>query len=323
MNAAVSENPIAETWRRESDAMREGGEFQRPICGVGERRGGRGGSGREVRLTRAEGAPLDCRLYLPGGTVRPERTMIAVHGIAREVDDQIAGWRSFADLTGVAVVAPAFDSAEFAGYQRLAVGAGPGRRRPDEALLRLLAWLEVGGWVRSGRLVLFGHSGGAQFAHRFLLLHPGVADAAVLSSAGWYTWPESDRPFPQGLRLPGNWVGSCRLEGILDTPVLVTVGECDTERDGALRTEPELDAVQGEDRVTRARRWVEAVGEAAAKAGRGGRIELRVLPGARHSFRDCLRAGLASEAARFLREVPWLWPGGTGPTAGGREAGGR
>ncbi|GIS00762.1 MAG: hypothetical protein CM15mP102_15820 [Flavobacteriales bacterium] len=46
----------------------------------------------------------------------------------------------------------------------------------------------------------WGHSGGAQFLHRFVLYMPeSKLKTAVCSNAGWYTVPESGVVFPYGL----------------------------------------------------------------------------------------------------------------------------
>jgi pimeloyl-ACP methyl ester carboxylesterase len=42
-------------------------------------------------------------------------------------------------------------------------------------------------------LYLSGHSGGAQFVQRYALAHPERVAASVLSSAGWYTFPNPAR----------------------------------------------------------------------------------------------------------------------------------
>ena len=67
------------------------------------------------------------------------------------------------------VIAPLFDAAGFPDYQRL------GRRglgsRADLALIALVDDVLSSRGLQSRKLHLFGHSGGAQFTHRFVIAH--------------------------------------------------------------------------------------------------------------------------------------------------------
>lgn len=265
-------------------------------------------AGERASVGERDGAPMDAEVYWPSGPLRPWRLLVAVHGIGRNVGEQIDLWRPFADRHGFAVVAPHFDRERFGGYQRLEEKAGAPGVSADQCLIRLFGWLHRRWRPLPARRVIFGHSGGAQFAHRFLMVHPEMADAAVLSSAGWYTVPDATRRFPYGLRRSDRAAGlEPRLEGFLQLPVLVTVGDADVERDARLRRDPWLDAVQGRTRVDRAERWVEAMAEEARSRGAIPRMVAERLPGAGHAFSECFAAGLPSVVERFLRGIPWLW----------------
>ena len=49
----------------------------------------------------------------------------------------------------------------------------------------------------------WGHSGGAQFLHRFALFVPNSKlGVGVCSNAGWYTVPETGVDYPYGISLP-------------------------------------------------------------------------------------------------------------------------
>jgi poly(3-hydroxybutyrate) depolymerase len=41
-----------------------------------------------------------------------------------------------------------------------------------------------------GPLHLSGYSGGGQFVHRFMLVHPGRVARVAVGAAGWYTFPD-------------------------------------------------------------------------------------------------------------------------------------
>ena len=256
--------------------------------------------GRRWHVTPRDGAPLEAWVRTPGSGERRRGTWIAVHGISRDAEEQFAAWESFTRERGLVLVAPRFSSVDFPGYQRLARGSGPRSATSDQALLRLRVWLENRGIELPRPFHLFGHSGGAQFAHRFASRYPGDVQSVCLSAAGWYTQPDPQRSFPEGLHDPDFGPARGRLRAWLGIPTLVTVGSLDRERDDSLRRNPELDAEQGADRVTRARRWVEACRSRAAALACPFRFEFRELPGAGHAFRECHDAGLAAEVARFI-----------------------
>lgn len=269
---------------------------------------------RGVEVMRAwirteQGAPLECRLRVPSAGNRPAKgTLIAIHGIARDVREQVGVWGRFAADHGLAMVAPLFPRSSHPAYQRLGCGVGTSAVRSDEALVQLMAWLEVNGWELPRPWILFGHSGGAQFAHRFALMHPAELDAVILSSAGWYTFPDPETPFPLGLRWGAGWPVGGQVRGWLALPMLVTVGERDCERDASLRCEAVVDERQGRDRVERARRWVASLSDSAVARGWEARVELRELKGAGHAFRECVAAGLEAECRRFLGDLGVLNP---------------
>jgi pimeloyl-ACP methyl ester carboxylesterase len=257
----------------------------------------------EVRsVGREQGAPMTSLVYTPaGGTASPARaTLVCVHGVTRRMSEQFAEWAPWAEALGLTLVTPLFSADEFPGYQRL---GGLGReRRSDEALLRLLRQLRAEGLVSTGPLILFGYSGGAQFVHRFLMAHPGAATAVAVAAAGFYTFPDPLTPFPYGLagRQPAL---ETHLDGFLKKPILVAVGEADVHRDRQLRKRLWLDAWQGETRVDRAVRWTAALRRAASRREISSRVEFLTLPGAGHSFTDCMAAGLGRETASFINGV--------------------
>lgn len=222
--------------------------------------------------------------------------LVAVHGIRRQARDQAEAFAARAAALGRPVVAPEFDEARWPLYQQ-AVRKG----RADRALLALLEELRLAGIWRTPRVELFGYSGGAQFAHRFAMLHPHLVGRLSLAAAGWYTMPDA-APFPYGLgRRDGgdtDWgaMMGARLAEFLRLPVTVAVGALDDVPDGNTRRGEALDRQQGPHRRARAEAWVSALARAAAERGLSApRIRLEVLPGTGHDFTECIaRGGLAA-----------------------------
>lgn len=238
---------------------------------------------------------LSARVVLP---TRPSGAapLLVLHGISRNARELTELFRPEAERTGRTVIVPHFGDRAWPVFQR------PSRKaRPDQALLALLAAFEAAFPEQAGPVSLFGHSGGAQLAHRFAMLFPQrVADLHV-AAAGWYCLPNRQMAYPYGLAesaAPRDLFWARRhgvgLRRFLDRPIHVYVGSRDTTRDEALRQTPELDRLQGETRLARARTYVQALRSAAAAEGCPPRIALHELPGCAHDVAWAVRhAGLA------------------------------
>jgi pimeloyl-ACP methyl ester carboxylesterase len=180
----------------------------------------------------------------------------------------------------------------WAKYQRLA--ADGAARRADQALDELVLELRRDLQMLLGHVVVFGFSGGGQFAHRYVMANPHRVASAVVAAPGWYTFPDREQPYPYGSRIGGRLDGvRMEPEGFLRVPILVVVGEDDDDpRAENLRRSQKLDLQQGVSRVERADRWVRAMREEAISLGTPPRVRLVTLPGAGHSFADCMKRGL-------------------------------
>jgi poly(3-hydroxybutyrate) depolymerase len=233
-------------------------------------------------------------VYVPQGGGRGAPVFITVHGVSRNVEEHASLFAPFAERYHVVLVAPCFDRGRNDGYQRLGLDAsGRGADATLEAIVSEV--IDLTGAAR-GPLHLFGFSGGAQFAHRFVLAHPERVAAAVVAAPGWYTFPDPDTPYPYGLGAgedmprvpfdPGRFLG---------VPVMVFVGTADTTGGENLRRNAALDRQQGTTRRERARRWVAAMRAAAQARGLDPRVTCEEVPGIGHSFRQFMLEGMLGE----------------------------
>ncbi len=237
----------------------------------------------------------------------PLPLVVSVHGYARQ---PLAHWQAFAErLTarGTALLLPWFTERDFRQYQQLVRPRRPDRpQRADLALIEAVDDATRWHGVRFGRWVLFGHSGGAQFAHRFAMAHPERVAALGLSAAGWYTMPSADWPYPYGLAGADERLQrQVDLAAFLRLPMRVWVGRRDRDAHLHLRQEPLVHEIQGAHRLQRARRWVRALRAAAAAHGVSADIALHELAGAGHDFAHCVQAGLADQVLSFVDACAW------------------
>lgn len=226
---------------------------------------------------------------LSARVVRPEcpsgaPPLVVLHGISRNAADLARLFAPEAARSGRALIVPYFKASAWPVFQRPCKAA-----RPDQALLALLDKIAADIPEMAGPVEIFGHSGGAQLAHRVGMLYPHRFAGLHLAAAGWYCLPNDEMPYPYGLATPGDtaqqvWVRrmTAGLRDYLRLPMHVYVGSEDVTRDPALRMSRMLDKGQGRNRVERAQRFVGAVNAAAAAAGLASPARLIELPGCDH-----------------------------------------
>lgn len=240
------------------------------------------------------------RVLFQSGPGRPEREwfayrattagagapiLVVVHGIAANPAEYAFRMVEAAERRGLVVIAPLFAKGSYGQYQQV-VDPRSGVRS-DLALLDIVAAVAKATGAKGETFHLFGVSGGAQFVHRFTMLHPERVATAGLAAAGWYTLPDPEAAWPQGLATHPVEAGEFD-PAYLDVPYHLFVGERDIERDGSLRQSEELDRTQGGNRLERARTWINAMQAA------GARASLTLLPDTGHFLgRAFERRGLA------------------------------
>ena len=234
---------------------------------------------------------IPCWLALPDEISDRAPPLVAVHGIRREADAQANLFAQRATALGRPVIAPLYEKDDWPRYQR-AVHRG----RADLALMSLMVALRSEGIFRTAKFDLFGFSGGAQFAHRFAMLHPQTVSRLTTSSAGWYTFPDNTA-YPYGLAprtgREDEWAQrmSANLDQYLRLPIQVCVGADDNAPDRNTRSGPKINAQQGSHRVARAARWASSLQDAALDRGITPDVTFWALSACGHDFRACVTLG--------------------------------
>lgn len=258
--------------------------------------------GKVVHCVRQDGSAQSYYMYVPssGGAGAP--LFVVVHGISRNAEAQALAFPQLCERFGVVMAVPVF-GVDARDYQRLGrSGRGP---RADAALDAVVEEVAIRTGCKASSFHLFGFSGGAQFAHRYALAHPHRVTRVVVVGSGWYTFPNPRARFPYGIRrspeLPGVRFDP---EEFLRVPITVMVGEKDTETSG-LRNTPRVNRQQGRTRVERARRWVEAMREAAQIRGLEPQVTIETIPDGQHDFLSLMKTGgLGERVFAHLFDAP-------------------
>jgi poly(3-hydroxybutyrate) depolymerase len=160
------------------------------------------------------------------------RVVFVMHGLARDADRYRDEWVALSDRHGFLLVCPEFSREKFPGDAWYNFGGLRETQQADARAFavpdRVFADIRARFGATATRYSLYGHSAGAQFVHRFLLLAPSAAvDQAIAANAGWYTLPVFDQDFPYGLR--GTGVTEAEVETFLRRPLVLQLGEADTD----------------------------------------------------------------------------------------------
>lgn len=245
---------------------------------------------RKIRRRRLDGGGT-YYFYAPKSVAPTTPLFVAVHGISRNAEEHARAFAPLADKLGVVVLAPLFDEHRYEDYQRL--GRSGQGARADLALIRMIKAVREDIELVGRQVFLYGHSGGAQFVHRFAMAHCERVAGLALSAAGWYTWPDPTLVYPLGIAEPSD------LEDVtfdprrfLAIPACVYVGEDDVSRDGSFNRSAKLDRFQGTTRLERARRWTAAMAAAARAYGHDTAYTVHEIRGADHDFTTMVRRGL-------------------------------
>ncbi len=252
--------------------------------------------GRLLRRALRSDPSLEYLVYAPPTRKAAPRVMVAVHGSSARWVSQVKTLAGHCDREHVVLIAPRMDDQRLPRYQRL----GSDARRAD---LFLNECVQEAGHLAGAdvsKVFMFGHFGGAQFAHRYAMAYPHRVHALVAASAGWYTFPDTSAKFPYGIRSSRSLPGlTFDPEQYLQVPMYVMVGTQDTGTERVRRND-RVDAQQGSTRIERARRWVAAMQAQAQAHALPPRVELTELPGAGHSFESLCRDAALAERTFLL-----------------------
>lgn len=158
--------------------------------------------------------------------------MVLIHGTGCAIESYLREAREWADRNRVALLAPMFpggliDRDDFNSYKLLSCDG----IRYDMILLSMIEDMEERySGVFVDKFFLFGHSGGGQFANRFLYIHPERLKAVSIGAPGRPTFLNPAEPYFWGVKDFRDYFDKDpELASIQEVPVQITVGENDTK----------------------------------------------------------------------------------------------
>lgn len=240
--------------------------------------------------------------YQPARATADSPILFVIHGVGRNAEEYLTDWIEYADQGGFNLVVPEFSKTEFPGEAAFNSGnlfdtEGRPRPRPEWSYSVIEPLFDVMRQKLGSRradYMIYGHSAGAQFVQRFLYFVPEARLSHVIAAnAGWYMLPDLATPFPYGLK--GTGADEAALRAALARPLVVLLGESDTDSNHqSLRRTPEADA-QGLYRLARGQYFFDRAKSAAAARQVPHNWRLATAPGIAHSNK-----GMAPHALPYL-----------------------
>lgn len=249
--------------------------------------------------------PTDSQLkyyyYLPQRCTQQSNVFVTIHGISRNAEEHARKFAPYAEQYGVILIAPYFSENHFPDYQRL--GRKGRGKRADLALQEIIKDIsKLTGINLPEKIYIFGYSGGAQFAHRYMLAYPKQVAKVVLGAPGWYTFPDISQKFPKGIQASPTLPHlTFNPSDFLRIPACVLVGEFDKQRDTELNQSQKIDRLQGENRIERGQRWIAEMTRQSRQLGLTTPYHFKLIPNSPHSFSlSMLKGGMGEKTFAFL-----------------------
>jgi pimeloyl-ACP methyl ester carboxylesterase len=211
-----------------------------------------------VRRDSVEAGGVRGHLVLPAVIGPCTRLVVVMHGVLRNGVEYAESWAPAATRGDRVVLVPELDGWGWPGSRAYNLGNATARGPSAFAAVeRLCSTVRERLGLADPGFVLWGHSAGAQFVHRFVLFRPDApVRLAIAAGAGWYTAPDLDVRWPYGLAHRRLSFTADDVRRWAAAPVVLMRGTLDVQRDLHLRATDRAMA-QGRNRFDRAA-WMHA-----------------------------------------------------------------
>jgi poly(3-hydroxybutyrate) depolymerase len=250
--------------------------------------------------------PIRVWLYRPTEYSAESPILFVMHGTLRNGETYRKPWIPLADQYQCLVVVPEFLKEHYRstrtyhfGNMRTKEGrAIKSSKWTFSAIEHLFDDIRARAGSRRKKYSIFGHSAGSQFVHRMVLFRNNLRiDRAVAANAGSYTLPSFETEFPYGLKKSP--ASDSQLREAFTVPLLVLLGEHDTDaNDKYLPRAPEAQA-QGKHRLARGQHFFSVAQESAGRLKCDLKWQVEVVPNVGHDNKK-----MAPAAARAMFGMP-------------------
>jgi pimeloyl-ACP methyl ester carboxylesterase len=217
------------------------------------------------------------------------KVLFVIHGNSRNAEDYLSAWIPHVTNKNVIVAAPQFRKIDFRYFFLLEMAESSGKlnSNKDEYLNNSISlffnYLKSKFSLSTETYRMFGHSAGAQFTHRYMLLSmDNRISNTVIANAGWYTFITDDE-FPYGINNSPINISNEQIKWFMFKKANLLIGSDDI---GFKSVNSSKGAkLQGLTRVDRATNYFDSLIMNAESRGYALRWNYRVLDRVDHDFK--------------------------------------
>ena len=240
---------------------------------------------------------LDVFYHLPKTIDNDTKVLFVVHGNTRNADDYLNSWIRLTKDKNIAIFAPHFKRSSFISFNTLQMSTSNGKIRTDTDLYlhnsidTLFKYIKTKFKLNDKLYYIYGHSAGAQFVHRYLLMsdNPSV-NKAVAANAGWYTFLNG-ADFPYGVKNPPISLTDSNVKKFLSTNLYILIGTNDIDVDSSINKSKGAQK-QGINRLQRAKNFFTYTESIVEQNNLEFKWKYQAVPGAPHSNKVMSRAAV-------------------------------
>ena len=233
----------------------------------------------------------DVEIYYITPDVINENTKVifVIHGNSRNAEEYLSAWIPYIKNKNVIIAAPQFNKADFRYFFLLEMAESSGRVNKDEnkyinnSISLFFNYIKSKFSLNTQTYKMFGHSAGAQFTHRYMLLSMDRRISnSVIANAGWYTFITNDE-FPYGIKNSPISISNEQIKWFMSNKVNLLIGSDDV---GFQSVNSSKGAnLQGLTRIDRAGNYFDSLIINAENRGYALRWNYRVLDRVDHDFK--------------------------------------
>ncbi|MDA9341000.1 hypothetical protein N9R25_03220 [Gammaproteobacteria bacterium] len=238
----------------------------------------------------------------PPAITSETKILFIVHGASRTARKYFNDWLPLVQGRDVILVAPKFSKEFYNEYAYLMKTNKQGKRLSNtfldlsSSLGDLYDFFSTKFNLKTTNFRLYGHSGGAQFVHRYLLLSDETRiDKVAIANAGFYTFADSSIRFPFGIKDMN--VSENRLQWLLSLKGGMFLGDLDNDPKHKSLPSMRKARQQGRHRFERGTNFFNHLVELGVKSNQPFRWRYQVVPDVAHD-----NAGMSLAVSEFLLE---------------------
>jgi pimeloyl-ACP methyl ester carboxylesterase len=217
------------------------------------------------------------------------KVIFVIHGNSRNAEDYLSAWIPHVINKNVIVAAPQFRKIDFRYFFLLEMAESSGKVNSNKneyinnSISLFFNYLKSKFSLSTETYRMFGHSAGAQFTHRYMLLSmDNRISNTVIANAGWYTFITDDE-FPYGIKNSPINISNEQIKWFMSKKANLLIGSDDI---GFKSVNSSKGAkLQGLTRVDRATNYFDSLIMNAESRGYALRWNYRVLDRVDHDFK--------------------------------------